>query len=45
MSSRPADFLDLPARPAKPRETGISHVIDKGLSPRQVEDLFATSGE
>ena len=45
MSSRPADFLDLPARPAKPRETGISHVIDKGLSPRQVEDLFVTSGE
>ena len=45
MSARPADFLDLPARPVKPRETGISHVIDKGLSPRQVEDLFATSGE
>jgi phosphosulfolactate synthase len=45
MSPRTADFLDLPDRPAKPRETGISHVIDKGLSPRQVEDLFETSGE
>ena len=26
-------FLDLPARPAKPRRSGITHVLDKGLTP------------
>jgi len=25
------DFLDLPPRPAKPREVGLTHVMDKGL--------------
>jgi len=28
----PDDFLGLPMRPAKPRERGWTHVIDKGLS-------------
>ena len=27
-------FLDLPARPGKPRAEGLTHVIDKGLGPR-----------
>jgi phosphosulfolactate synthase len=40
-----ASFLDLPDRPAKPRDTGLTHVIDKGLSLRQVEDLFAVAGD
>ena len=30
-------FLDLPLRPAKPREVGITHVMDKGLSPVQID--------
>jgi len=34
------DFLDLPARPSKPRETGLTHVIDTGLSPSDVEGLM-----
>ncbi len=38
-------FLTVPARPPKPRQVGLTHVIDKGLSPAQVEDLFATSGD
>ena len=38
-------FLDLPARPSKPRSQGITHVIDKGLALRQVENLFDTAGE
>jgi phosphosulfolactate synthase len=38
-------FLDLPARPSKPRSEGITHVIDKGLALRQVENLFDTAGE
>jgi phosphosulfolactate synthase len=40
-----ADFLTLPGRPDKPRQFGLTHVIDKGLSMREVEDLFAASGE
>jgi phosphosulfolactate synthase len=43
--SRHNGFLDLPARPSKPRSQGITHVIDKGLALRQVENLFDTAGE
>jgi phosphosulfolactate synthase len=34
------DFLDLPSRPPKPRESGITHVIDPGLSAREAEGLM-----
>ena len=37
-------FLDLPERPGKPRAEGLTHVIDKGLGPRAVEDLLETAG-
>ena len=30
-------FLDLPARPAKPRWSGITHVLDKGLTPEATQ--------
>lgn len=33
----------LPERPAKPRETGIAMVMDKGLSLREAEDLLDRS--
>ena len=36
-------FLDLPARSAKPRQPGITHVLDKGLGPRGVQDLLAVA--
>ena len=36
---------DLPERPAKPREIGITHVLDKGLSVRQVEDMLEVSAD
>ena len=36
-------FLSLPERSNKPREEGITHVLDKGLGLRQVEDLLATA--
>jgi len=39
-----ADFLDLPARSAKPRGTGITHVLDRGIPLAQSADLLATSG-
>jgi phosphosulfolactate synthase len=37
-------FLDLPARPGKPRADGLTHVIDKGLNLRDIEGLFDTAG-
>lgn len=44
-SVRTPEFLALPGRPSKPRQTGITHVIDKGLSTREFEDLLLTSGD
>ena len=37
-------FLDVPSRAAKPREQGLTHVIDKGLNLREIEGLFDTAG-
>jgi phosphosulfolactate synthase len=39
------DFLGLPMRPSKPRERGLTHVIDKGLTLAEVEGMFETAGE
>lgn len=39
------DIPDLPARPEKPRERGLTHMLDKGLSPRQAEDVLAVSAD
>ncbi|MGZ4384918.1 MAG: phosphosulfolactate synthase [Gaiellaceae bacterium] len=38
-------FLDLPARAPKPRTSGLTHVMDKGLNLRDIEGLFDTAGE
>ncbi len=38
-------FLGVPARPGKPRESGLTHVIDKGLNLRDIEGLFDTGGQ
>jgi phosphosulfolactate synthase len=38
-------FLGVPARPGKPREVGITHVMDKGLNLRDIEGLFDTAGQ
>lgn len=38
------DFLDLPQREAKPRNAGITHVIEKGLGVQAIQDLLATAG-
>jgi phosphosulfolactate synthase len=37
-------FLGLPARPGEPRDSGLTHVIDKGLGPRAWQDVLETSG-
>ena len=38
-------WLGVPARTGKPREIGLTHVIDKGLNLRDIEGLFDTAGE
>jgi phosphosulfolactate synthase len=38
-------FLDLPPRSPKPRTSGLTHVIDKGLNLREIEGLFDTAGD
>jgi len=35
-----ASFLDLPERSRKPRERGLTHVIDRGLSVAEVDGLL-----
>jgi phosphosulfolactate synthase len=40
----PASFLDIPPRSTKPREQGITHVIDRGLSIAGVDGLIETVG-
>ena len=39
------DFLTLPGRPGKPREVGLTHMIDKGDSVSKIESLFAGCGD
>jgi len=38
-------FLDIPERSQKPRERGLTHVIDRGLSVAEVEGLIEVAGE
>jgi phosphosulfolactate synthase len=39
------DFLDLPERPPKPREEGVTHVIDTGLSIYEAEGLMSMAAD
>jgi phosphosulfolactate synthase len=38
-------WLGVPQRDAKPREKGLTHVMDKGLGIRDIEGMFDTAGE
>ena len=40
-----ADFLELPSRSAKPRQQGITHVLDRGLSIADVDGLVEVAGD
>jgi phosphosulfolactate synthase len=40
-----AGFLSLPGRPPRPRQVGVTHVIDKGLSLAGVEGILEASGD
>lgn len=37
-------FLDLPPRSAKPRIVGLTHVLDKGAAPRELESVADRAG-
>ena len=39
------DFLELPQRDHKPRERGVTHVIDTGLSRVEAEGLMASAAD
>lgn len=39
------ELKNIPERTVKPRQTGFTMVMDKGLSPREVEDFLAVGGE
>jgi phosphosulfolactate synthase len=39
------DLLDLPTRSAQPREKGITHVLDRGLSIGEIDGLVEVAGE
>ena len=38
-------FLELPERTSKPRRTGITHVLDRGLSPLELESMLEIAGD
>jgi phosphosulfolactate synthase len=38
-------WLGVPSRPGKPRQVGLTHVMDKGLNIRDIEGMFDTAGE
>ncbi|MEX0821235.1 MAG: phosphosulfolactate synthase [Rhodothermales bacterium] len=38
-------MIGIPDRPAKPRESGMTLLLDKGLAPRQVEDVLDVAAE
>ena len=39
------DLLELPGRSVKPRQQGITHVLDRGLSLTQVDGLIEVAGD
>ena len=39
------EFLGLPLREPKPREHGLTHVIDKGMTLAEIDGLFETAGD
>ena len=39
------DLLDLPDRSAKPRQQGLTHVLDRGLSVSQIDAMVEIAGE
>lgn len=45
MTFKQFNMTGIPERPEKPREDGLTLMLDKGLAPRQVEDLLDVAAE
>src|SRR5205814_299728 len=43
-AARQEPFLSLPDRAREPRRRGLTHVLDKGLSPAPIQARFGTAG-
>src|SRR5438477_811252 len=39
------DLLDLPDRSAKPRQQGLTHVLDRGLPVSEIDGLVEVAGD
>jgi phosphosulfolactate synthase len=40
-----SDLLDLPDRSAKPRQEGITHLLDRGLAVTEIDSLIEVAGD
>ncbi len=40
-----AGFLELPTRSDKPRDQGITHVLDRGLSVADIDGMVEVAGQ
>jgi phosphosulfolactate synthase len=40
-----SDLLDLPVRSAKPRQQGITHLLDRGLAVAEIDSLVEVAGD
>lgn len=45
MPHPPFNMIDLPERARKPRSVGLTLLLDKGLAPRQVEDVLDVAAD
>ncbi|AFM05305.1 hypothetical protein Fleli_2960 [Bernardetia litoralis DSM 6794] len=44
MQGQNYSLTQIPERPSKPRQSGLTMVMDKGLSVREIEDLLSVAG-
>lgn len=45
MKEQNYSLTQIPERPVKPRQSGVTMVMDKGLSVREIEDLISVAGD
>ncbi|WP_338767550.1 phosphosulfolactate synthase [Bernardetia sp. ABR2-2B] len=45
MQEQNYSLTHIPERPSKPRQSGVTMVMDKGLSVREIEDLISVAGD
>lgn len=45
MKEQNYSLTQIPERPVKPRQSGVTMIMDKGLSVREIEDLISVAGD